>query len=423
MPTKTPLRFYLLLFTVWLSAAPAFGQQFLELPPNSVVGNLIGQSNPSNAVDLPHLAAALMLPGNGSLVQVPASATPGHAVVFGANGNVIADGGGLAGSGTVSSVTCGTGLSGGAITTIGTCALNISISPQGRLTLATATPVMTSSVAGATSVIVTPYAGCLIPIFDGTNMVPTCFSEVSQATTDTTKSPTAVSASSVYDIFCWVDSGTNRCTRGPAWINSTTRGYTLTRINGILLNTSSITNGPAALRGTWLGTVASNASSTLDYILGGSASGGSAAVLNVFNAYNRRMVVPQVTDTHAGYTYSSATVRQANNSAGNQISFLVGAAEDGVSASYANTCSTVSTVGAICEFGIGLDATNAFAAPQFFYEQTTGATAISAAGNPSYQFMPSLGTHVLSANEQGDSTHANTFNTSSGGTLTAAILM
>src|SRR5205814_7031443 len=105
----------------------AFAQQFQELPPNSVVGNVLGQSNPSFAVPFNQLAAQLMLPGQGGLVQGPASAVAGHVVVFGAGPNVIADGGGVAGSGTVTSVTCGSGLSGGTITTTGTCAVNLSV--------------------------------------------------------------------------------------------------------------------------------------------------------------------------------------------------------------------------------------------------------------------------------------------------------
>jgi hypothetical protein len=424
MPTKTSLRFYLLA-TLWLCAtvAPAFSQQYNELPPNSVIGNVLGQTNPSFAVSFNELAAQLRLPQNGGLVQGPAAATPGHAVAFGAAPNEIVDAGAISGTGTVTQVTCGPGLSGGTFNVTGTCALNIAITPQLRLTLASGTPVMGTSVPGATLVIVTPYVGNLMPIYDGTNMVPTAFSEVQQATTDATKSPAAVGASQVFDIFCWVDAGTNRCTRGPAWTNSTARGYTLVRVNGILLNNSSITNGPAASRGTWVGTIASNASSTIDYILGGSGSGGVAAVLNVFNFYNRVTVAPQVIDTHASYNYSSATVRQADNSASNQISYVIGAAEDAISASYSNQCSTVATISANCQFGIGTDATSSFAGPPFFGYQNNGATASQMGGGVSYQFMPSLGVHTISANEASDGSHANTFNASSSGTLTASLRM
>lgn len=53
-------------------------------------------------------------------VQGPASAVSGHIATFGASGNIIQDGG-AAPTGTVTSVVCGAGLSGGTITTTGTC--------------------------------------------------------------------------------------------------------------------------------------------------------------------------------------------------------------------------------------------------------------------------------------------------------------
>jgi hypothetical protein len=65
----------------------------------------------------------------------------------------------------------------------------------------------------------------------------------------------------------------------------------------ILLNSVAITNGPAASRGTYVGTTRSNGSSQLDWIVGGSASGGTAAFLWVWNAYNRVTVVGSTIDT------------------------------------------------------------------------------------------------------------------------------
>jgi hypothetical protein len=64
-------------------------------------------------------------------------------------------------------------LTGGPITTSGTVNVNATISPQGRLTLASATPVMSSTQSAKTTIYYTPYIGNLVPIYDGTNMVPT----------------------------------------------------------------------------------------------------------------------------------------------------------------------------------------------------------------------------------------------------------
>ena len=95
-------------------------------------------------------------------------------------------------------------------------------SPQGRLTLTTAVPVLSSTVSGATTIYYTPYVGWLVPLYDGTRFLPTdTGGELSQATTDATKSPAAAGAVTCYDMFVWSDSGTIRCTRGPAWTTAT----------------------------------------------------------------------------------------------------------------------------------------------------------------------------------------------------------
>lgn len=296
------------------------------------------------------------------------------------------------------------------------------VSPQGRITLASGVTVMTTSQAGATTVYYTPFAGNMVPIYDGTDTTPTVFTELSQATTDTTKSPAAVAASKVYDLFVWDDSGTIRCTRGPAWTNDTTRGYTLTMVNGILLNTSSITNGPAASRGTWVGTIKSNASSTIDFILGAAASGGTAAVLNVWNAYNQVPVCPSVIDNGSTYTYTTGTTRQARASAGNQISYVVGAAGAGISVNYAAGINTTATVNSYGRFGIGLDSTSAMAGvPHIVYSQA--AAAMVSTASISYQFQTALGAHIISANELGDGSNANTFDNLSLNNLSAVLWM
>jgi hypothetical protein len=103
MPTtKTPLRFYLITAVLWLGTASAFAQQYMPLPPNTVIGNVNnGPAAPGNAVTLDELTASLMR--EGRLVQGPTSATQGHAAVFGAGPTEIVDAGGIAGTGTVTS--------------------------------------------------------------------------------------------------------------------------------------------------------------------------------------------------------------------------------------------------------------------------------------------------------------------------------
>lgn len=114
-----------LIFAISVALAPlaALGQQYMPLPPNSVIGNVNnGPAAPANAVPLNELAASLMR--SGGLVQGPATATPGHVVVFGSSPTSIVDNGAVAGSGTVTQVTCGPGLTGGTFSISGTCAQN-----------------------------------------------------------------------------------------------------------------------------------------------------------------------------------------------------------------------------------------------------------------------------------------------------------
>lgn len=272
---------------------------------------------------------------------------------------------------------------------------------DGRLTLTSVTPVLTATVSGATTVYYTPYTGQFVPLYDGTSMkMVDVGGELSQATTDATKSPAAVAASSVYDVFVWSDSGTFRATRGPAWTNTTTRsaGTALTRVKGILLNNATITNGPASSRGTYVGTIASNGSSTIDFIFGAAASGGTAAVLNVWNMYNRVSTVTTVTDSGVSYAYASATIRQARASAGNQIQFVLGLQEDGIEFAYSARSQTGSNQFDVNAWGVGFDSTSTFGV-QFSQTQTPAAASINGAGTNAGIWSAGIGVHILSANE------------------------
>jgi len=213
------------------------------------------------------------------------------------------------------------------------------VNPQGRLTLTTGTPVMTASATAQTTVYYTPSnAGNYIPLYNGSTWTMTAFTEVSQATTDSTKSPAAATTNSNYDVFCWDNSGTFRCTRGPAWTSDTARGTgagttELVRVDGRYLNAVSITNGPAASRGTYVGTIRTNGSSQVDMIFGGAgAAGGENTILGVWNAYNRVNTALKNFDDTNSWQYTTATYRIKNGNNANKISFVVGLREDGIRA-------------------------------------------------------------------------------------------
>ena len=238
------------------------------------------------------------------------------------------------------------------------------MTPLGRLTLTTSVPVLISTVSASTSIYYTPYIGNAIPIYDGTNMLLYTFTELTNTTTNTTVNPAAVANNSNYDMFVWNNSGTITLSRGPAWISDTARGTgagttELQRINGILTNKISITNGPTANKGTYVGTVRSNGSATVDWILGGVSVGGTAAVLGVWNCSNRVDIRGFIGDSTDNWTYSTTTTRPANNSTTNRVSFIQGLQEDYFDAEYlAILQNGANSSGGWC--GIGYDVTNAF---------------------------------------------------------------
>jgi hypothetical protein len=246
----------------------------------------------------------------------------------------------------------------------------------GRLTLTSATPVMTSDVTAATSIFYALYTGDKIALYDGTNWVSTTFTELTNTTTDNTKNPAAVANNSNYDLFVWNDAGTIRLGRGPAWTSDTGRGTgvgttELERVGGVWVNKIAITNGPVAQRGRYVGTVRSNGSAQIDWKFGSAASGGGAGTLYVWNAYNRRQVFAAEGDTDNTWAYASATYRSSNNSANNSISLIVGLNEDSVYAAAHGMAAT--GVGVAGNYGIGIDSTTVNSAQQYW--EMTGLSA------------------------------------------------
>lgn len=313
-----------------------------------------------------------------------------------------------AGSGTVTSVATGNGLTGGAITTTGTLDVVHVGQPQGRLSLTSGTAVTTTDVTGAATIYFALYGGDLIPITtDGITFKTTTFTELSNITTNSatgSAGPAAVTTNSNYDLFVWSNSGTITLTRGPLWTSDTGRGTgagttELQTVHGVWTNKIAITNGPAANRGTYVGTVRSDGSSQIN---------DSLAKRHVWNMYNRRLRPMLVLEATSSWTYSTATWRQMNGSTANQLDIVRGLDEDAVSASVRMLTlnSTASKRHVIC--GVGIDSTTAFASgclPQYGGVDNTIEFALGA----TYSGLPGLGRHYVSALEQGSGADTQTW--------------
>jgi hypothetical protein len=298
--------------------------------------------------------------------------------------------------------------------------------PQGRLTLQSATPVMTTTQSAKTTIYYSPYVGSALPLYDGVNLVMTAFTELSVATTDTTKNPAAIGSEKVNDWFVWNDAGTLRLSHCPDWTSDTTPSGTgtrpgLVRVNGIWLNNAAITNGPAAQRGTYVGTTRSDSSALLNWQFGSAASGGGLGILGVWNAYNRVDVGTTVTDNGAQYTYSAATTRYARASGNNSIYFVLGLAEDSVFACHVSRGGTTGAAAAVTLHGIGLDVVDFSIQFNQVYASTTFVQLMSTSS--SGVFNPGIGFHFFARVEQGDGANANGFNGGSTDFLAARLRM
>ena len=273
----------------------------------------------------------------------------------------------------------------------------LAFQPGGRLTLETAVPVSTSDQSGKTTVYYTPYKHNGVQLYDGSGWISYTFTELSQATTDNTKSPAAVANSSNYDIFVWNDSGTLRATRGPAWTSGTGRGTGATTtelemFEGRYVNKIAITNGPAARRGLYVGTIRSNASAQINDTL---------ALRHVWNNYNRVFRPMRVLEGTNTWTYNTAAWRYANNSAANRLDFLLGLSEDEVKAvAVANASNSAGATNVFT--AIGLDSSTAPTTGNMFASDTSSAAGVLVAGTAVWNGFPGIGSHFLAWLENGN---------------------
>jgi hypothetical protein len=276
---------------------------------------------------------------------------------------------------------------------------------QGRLTLTSGVPFLTADVTAAATIYYTPAVGNQLPIWNGVDFAATTFAEISQALSDATKSPAASAANSNYDLFVWIDTSTITLSRGPAWASDTTRGTgagttELKFLNGIYVNANLITNGPSANNGTYVGTIRTNASNSVDMMFApAGATGGTANHLFVWNMYNRRRVSSVNFDTTASWVYSTATWREKNASASNQTSFICGIAEDAFRATN-TTVFSGNAAGTNGECNIGLDSTTVPATHSQGGIGISVTSALDVVPQSSLDSMPSIGFHFVAALER-----------------------
>jgi hypothetical protein len=331
--------------------------------------------------------------------------------------------------------------------------LTMTLGTDGRLTLTSATPVISTGVTAATTVYYTPYVGDRITLPKLAGWVRRVFTEQSIKLTDTqtgtTSNGTATitglsntsqfvrgmkvtgtnvgtnavinSIDSATQVTVSVNStgnGTNsltfKCPAGKnydiigvdvssalklrfsnAWTNDTTRADAITTQNGLDVNNAAInsadSNTIAAKQGLILGTVRTTGTDgQTECAYRKDSTAGATTKWYLWNRLNRAKFGISVYDSTDSWTYTTATLRSKNNSTNNRVELVLGAADADVAATVQSSSSNPSDVSA--PPGIGLDSTSATSA-----FQTTGGAAGSGGrtGLAVYFGRPGLGYHFI----------------------------
>jgi hypothetical protein len=275
-------------------------------------------------------------------------------------------------------------------------------SPQGRLTLVTGVPVMTSDQTAKGTIYWTPYLGNSAPIYSGS-----AWAMLAAASDVTyTLSASAHLSGNLYDLFLYNNSGSLGLVTSPAWTNSTTRSNAISMFQGIWTNTSSFTAQPTsgggtfsigANQATYVGTfyATANGQTGMAY-LPAAANGGTNNILGLYNAYNRVSVKARCADTTGGtdYQVTSTTWARANGNSNNRISWVDGLQQSSVSVS---NLALEYTFGATGEgmIGTSLDSTSSVPVITTACGQTITSSAVASVTSMTAtdSFAPQIGFH------------------------------
>lgn len=264
------------------------------------------------------------------------------------------------------------------------------IEPQGRLTLTTATPVLSSDVTTAGTIFYTPYKGLFFPLYDGVGTVLASIGAELSLVLDSNSGHTGYQQSGKnFDLFLVNDVGTIRLVSGPAWSSDTARATALEYKNGFRCNAASMTakfdTSASTLtiaqdRGILVGTVRMSADGVTKWVANpAAAAGGGNCQLLLRNAYNRLPAVAISRDSTDTWTYATATWRAANGNNSNRVTAVFDDNDEVVRATYAAIAKN-SGGAEIGSVGIGLDSTSAF----------TGLTGVAGVGS----FVTAISTYV-----------------------------
>jgi hypothetical protein len=257
---------------------------------------------------------------------------------------------------------------------------------DGRITLTTAVAVTTADVTAATTLYFTPYKGNRLALFDGSRWKLFAFTELSIAVPATT--------STMYDVFVYDNAGTLTLEL-TAWTNDTTRATAITLQNGVYVRSAATTR---RYLGSFRTTTVSG--QTED----------SLARRFVWNYYNRVPRVLRRLETTATWTYTTATIRQANGAAANQVDVVVGVAGEAYLEAMLYVDSYNASAGIARSAGFGEDSTTAYMATQIASGITAGYPATTDFAHvAAIRHYPAIGRHFYAWLEDSTATGTTTW--------------
>lgn len=290
--------------------------------------------------------------------------------------------------------------------------------PQGRLTLVSGSPVMTSDQTAKSQIFYDCYIGKTVSYFNGTNDLGDSISSCEVSLTMQTTGTGVTNSGGVFDIW-WVHSGANRvCVAtngsGGGWASDTggsntargtgysqvhnTRGY-WTNVNAIThcYNGATDYGSISADQATYLGTITTTAAGQTGVALKPSAaSGGTNNFVGLFNAYNRVPITAVSRDSTSSWNYASATWRQTDSSNSNRISFVDGLQVVNLIAN-SSVNIVFSATNCFGATGANLDATTG--QPNIIAQINTNSASIATTVMSKENYYPVIGLHFIQGME------------------------
>lgn len=263
---------------------------------------------------------------------------------------------------------------------------------QGRLTLTTGVPVTTADVTAATTIYWALYAGNQIALYTGSAWQVFTLSQLSIAVPSTTDT--------AYDVFVDYNAGTPALSL-TAWTNVTTRATALTTQDGVLVLTGTLGKR-------YVGSFCTTGVS--------GQTEDSEAKRYLYNYYHRQPRPLKRQDSTASWPYSTATWRQANAAAANQVDVMQGVAETPVVLTLKGQVQN-DTGNVNINIGIGEDSTSAplsaATVGNIFIQSANGLLS----GTATLNKIPAVGKHVYTMLEGPTATGITTFYGGSGSTV------